>query len=227
MKLRLLPVVFALVVPLAACSGNSTANPEKNNSAQPQKVDNSPSSQTSTSPNTQSSAAPSANSSPNSNAVSSEPFSYTSPDGNYTAKFPGKPSEQPRSTDSPQGKVTGAEVRYVDQAKQQLYLTGHVNLPIAPGNKLNDANIQQILTNGRDSMVKTSGATVKNEKQISQNGFPGKEFVMSLPNGTAVKARIYINPNNKRAYQVIVAAKDGKVDSTEVNTFMDSMVIAK
>ncbi|MBW4577052.1 MAG: hypothetical protein KME08_17395 [Aphanothece sp. CMT-3BRIN-NPC111] len=222
MKLRLLPVIFALVVPLAACNSGEKSSSSPNSVASPTST-SSPSVQGS--PTTPTS--PNASTSPSSGNVTGNWYSYSSSEGNYTVKFPGKPEEQKRAADSQQGSVSGVEVRYVDPASQRLYVTGHVNIPVPPGQKKSNLNVEQALNGGRDSIARTSGATIKNEKKITENGLSGREFTMTLPNGLAAKARIFINPDNFKAYQAIVAAKDGKVDIPEASTFLESLNINK
>ncbi|HEY9875817.1 MAG TPA: hypothetical protein V6D12_20465 [Candidatus Obscuribacterales bacterium] len=228
MKLRLLPVVFALVVPLTACNGNSNSSSpaavQSPNAASSPLAQSSPSS-TAPSPAT---ASPNPASSPSTAAtVPGNWYSYSSSEGNYTAKFPAKPNEQKRAANSQQGQISGAEVRYVDNAKQRLYLTGHVNIPVPQGASKSSLNVDKALDGGRDSMANTVGAKIKSETKISQNGYPGREFIMILPNNMAAKARIFINPEKLKAYQAIIAAKDGKVDFPEANGFLDSLKINK
>ena len=228
MKVRLLPVVFALVVPLAACNGDR-------NSSKSADTVQSPTSQASPDPQASPNSivqsptptSPTAQTSPSADSASGNWQTYSSTEGNFSAQFPGKPKEQKRSAESPQGTVSGVEASYVDDAKQRLYLTRQVSLPIPPGTKLDKANIEKVLDSGRDNTAKTSGATVQGETKISNSGYPGREFSMTLPNGAAAKVRIFINPDSLKAYQAIVATKAGKVDFPEANTFLESVKISK
>ena len=228
MKLRLLSVIFALVVPLVGCNNNNSKT--STDSVQSSTTTSAPSSATqsptATASPSSATASPTSETSSNSE-ISKNWYSYSSSKGNYTAKFPEKPNEQERSNKSQQGSVSGVEVRYVDNANQRLYLTGHVDLPIAPKTKLNDANLEKILDGFQNAMVKTVGATGKNPTKITQSGFPAREFLLTLPGGEAAKARIIINPNNLKAYQAVVVAKDGKPESPEAQAFLDSLKIAK
>jgi hypothetical protein len=215
MKLRLLAIIFGLIIPVTACNSSKQANAPA--PAQAPNTTSSPASKVAASP-VQS---PKAVANSNESAISKNWYNYSSKDGKYSAKFPDKPNEQKRASKAQQ--VSGTEVRYIDNAKQRLYLTGHVNLPTPKGGKLTNSNIEKILDGGRDSMAKTVGATVKNETKISQGESPGREFLMVLPNGLTAKARIFINPKNFKAYQAVFAAKDGKVDAPDAKAFLDAV----
>jgi hypothetical protein len=240
MKLRLLFVLFALVAPLAACdnSPKSTTSPTSVQSSVPPSsppaiapsptFSSSPSSIfKSPAPLSPSPLSPSPNIalSPSPSATPGSKFVYNSPEGNYTAQFPAKPEEQKKSAQSPQGNISGVEVRYIDQTQERIYLARHLTLPFPPNTKLDQAKIEGILDNAQASAVQTSGAALKDAKKITQNGLSGRQFTMTLPNGMAAKARIFINPNKLLAYQVLVAAKNGKVDFPEAQAFLDSLTI--
>jgi len=234
MKLRLLSILFLLVAPLAACdnSPKSSASPDSVQSsvppASPSPILQSPIPSASPSSILQSpvpSASPNVATSPSATAASNNWYSYASSEGNYSVQFPAKPEEQPKATQSPQGQVSGVEVRYLDQAQQRIYLTRHLTLPVPPGTKLDKANVEAVLDNAQASAVQSSGAKLKDGKKISQSGYSGRQFTMSLPDGTTAKARIFINPNNLKAYQALVAAKNGQVDFPEANTFLESLTI--
>ncbi|GAC1459524.1 MAG: hypothetical protein NVS2B14_07570 [Chamaesiphon sp.] len=219
MKLHLIPVVFALVIPLAACNASNKAS-DSLTVKKTQVTESSPST-------TVQSASPNVETSPNTTNASSNWYSYSSAQGNYTTKFPGKPNEHKQTAQLKQGTISEVEALYVDKAKQRLYLTRQVDLPFQQGVKLSNSNIEKILDNGETNTVKTSGATVKAERKISQSGYPGREFTMLLPNGTAAQARIFVSANNYKAYQAVVAAKDGKLDFPETQIFLDSLNINK
>ncbi len=217
MKLRLLAIVFGLIIPVTACNSSKQAN-----APTPAQAPISTSSPTSNAPASPAES-PKVVASSNESAVSKNWYNYSSQDGKYSAKFPDKPNEQKRASKAQQGEISGTEVRYIDNAKQRLYLTGHVNLPTPKGGKLTNVNVEKILDGGRDSMAKTVGATVKNETKISQGEYPGREFLMTLPNGLSAKARIFINPKKFKAYQAVFAAKDGKVDAPDAKAFLNSV----
>lgn len=223
MKLRLLSAIFALVVPLVAC--NSDSNPNA-----------SPSAATPASPVPQASEIPSplasASSSPevatNSSPTTAAPtdwYTYSSQEGGYTAKFPQKPEEQKKPAGSQAGSIGYTEVRYVDQAKQRIYLSVHANVPVPPGAKVNDINVEKGLDTLRDNIIKSMKGTVKNETKVTQNGYAGRELTMSMPQGFSAKARIFINPKTLKIYQVLVGSKDGNVNFSEANAFLDSVTI--
>jgi hypothetical protein len=217
MKLRLLAIVFGLIIPVTACNSSKQAN-----APTPAQSPNSTSSPVSNVPGSPAES-PEAVANSNQSAVSTNWYNFSSQEGKYSAKFPEKPNEQKRASQGQQGEISGTEVRYIDNANQRLYLTGHVNLPSPKGAKLTNLNVDKILDGGRDSMAKTVGATVKNETKISQGEYPGREFLMALPNGLTAKARIFINPKNLKAYQAVFAAKDGKVDAPDAKAFLDSV----
>lgn len=281
MKLRLLPVVFALFIPISACDNASkssdlrvikpSASPVASAAAAPAtpspSVSNSPvapsklvasatpSPSASKSPAIKAIASPvatpspSASKSPTINAIASPVapsqltpspsvanpspsditkwYSYSSNGGNYSVKFPEKPIEEEKSSSSPQGKIEAVDARYIDSAKKRVYLTGYANLPVPPGAKVSDFNVERSLAAAQNGIIKGMGATVKSETKITQNGNPGREMIITLPTGSAAKVRIVINPNNLKAYQAIVAANDGNLDFPESKAFLESLNISK
>ena len=210
MKSLFISAALALVIPVAACSGN---NPVASNSVQ--------------SPTTQSSAS----SETKSDSVTKDWYTYKAKDNSYTIQFPSKPQEEDKMVANPNvGKLKYMQVLYEDKANNRAYLTSNI---IYPG-KLSQYNfekdsIEKELDGIRDGQAQGSNSTVTSEKTITFNGLTGREitFKGKSQRGEAMMSRIMIDPKKPALYQLIVVASDGNLAFPEAQAFLDSLTISK
>ncbi len=205
MKLPLLGLVFALVMPLAAC-GDST--PPKSSPSTKSTPTESPSSPKSSA-----------------NSPTGSGYTYNSKDGNYTVVFPAKPSEQNQTANSAKGPIPFVLAIYTDDSKQRAFLTSSSNLPLPEGKKPSDYNPEKGLDGARDGASKSAKATIVKETKITQNGYPGREITMKGGKNTAILQRIFIDPKGPTLYQAVVVAADGNLEFPEAKAFIDSLSI--
>lgn len=210
MKLRLLAVFFALIVPVSACNNSNTATK---------------STQQPTDTPTKSAIASTGTPATTNNNW----YTYSSKTGDYTAKFPEKPIEKQQSLKTnaniSQTSVEAGQVAYLDKTNQRIYLVNHIEIPIPKGANAKKLNPEQVLEQGQAQMLKTMGATLKTETKINQNGNPGREITMNLPNGAAAITRVFINTKSLKAYRALIAVKDGNLNFPEAKLFLDSLII--
>jgi PsbP-like protein len=199
MKLRLVTVIFALVVPLAACSPR-----KKTESAV-----STPSSQTQLSSDSQ----------------TSTWYNYVSADGSYSVNFPAKPEESSQSANLAAGDVEYKLVSYDDKKQQRNYTATVAGIPLPPGANTNKLDPDKILDASRDGFAKSSLSNVTSETKINLNGYPGREVIFRGENNLAIKGRFFINANTPKIYQVIVGDSSGNIDFPEAQTFLDSFAI--
>jgi hypothetical protein len=210
MKSLFISAALALVIPVAACSGN---NQVASNSVQ--------------SPTTQSSAS----SETKSDSVTKDWYTYKAKDNSYTIQFPSQPQEEDKTVANPNvGKLKYMQVLYEDKANNRAYLTSNI---IYPG-KLSQYNfekdsIEKELDGIRDGQAQGSNSNVTSEKTITFNGLTGKEitFKGKSQRGEAMMSRIMIDPKKPALYQLIVVAGDGNLAFSEAQAFLDSLTFSK
>jgi hypothetical protein len=198
MKLLFISVTLALVAPLAACTSN-----------------NSVASNTIQSPTTQSSPAPKITPA----STTQDWYNYTAKDGSYSIKFPHQPKEQDNSTNTKLGEIKLAQVMYEDKAKNRAFMTQSNTIPVTP----EQFNAEKGLDGFRDSQNKNGGKVIS-EKQISLEGFPGREIIVQDKNKFVMKSRIFVNSAKPAMYMAIVVAGDGNLNFPEAQTFLDSFI---
>ena len=197
MKLRL--VIFALVVPLAACS------PRKNTES----AVSTPSPQTQLSSDSQ----------------TSDWYNYVSADGSYSVNFPAKPEESSQTVNLASGGVEYKLVSYDDKKQQRNYTATVAGIPLPPEANTNKIDPDKILDASRDGFAKSSLSNVTSETKINLNGYPGREVIFRGQNNLAIKGRFFINAKTPKIYQVIVGDNTGNIDFPEAQTFLDSFAI--
>jgi hypothetical protein len=143
---------------------------------------------------------------------------YDSPKGGYSVMFPGQPQESADELTTPTGKVEVVLVRYQDDLKGRVYLASHNPIPIPEGSSF---DIESGLDSTRDSIARELAAKVLDEKQIDQEGSPGREFAMNREGQFSAKARIFYADGV--LYQAIVGTQDENLAAPEVEKFLESM----
>jgi hypothetical protein len=214
MKLSLLPIVLALVVPMTACNTTQTA--------QSPTTGTSPT--TTTSPPASTTESPAATGSPaaSSSGDTGSGYAYSAQSGNYTANFPAKPTEQKQTAKSASGPIEFVLAGYSDEANKRFYGTAESSIPLPSGASF---DVKKGLDGARDNAAKSTNATVVDEKEITQNGYPGREVTMKGQNNLAIVQRMIVDPEGPTLYQAIVVAEDGNITFPEARAFLDSLNI--
>ncbi len=91
-----------------------------------------------------------------------------------------------------------------------------------PKSVVQNANTDQMLDNVRDGMRRGAKGQLREEKKITLDGHPGREFTMSVADGN-YRARIYLV--NECLYQVIYIGPDAK--SAKTDRFFDSFALTE
>ena len=152
-------------------------------------------------------------------------YAYTAADNAYSVNFPGKPDEKSQSSSTKAGQIKYVLVSYSTNAGKRAYLSSSTMYAVSPRN----FNVQKGLDGARDGAAKSTNATVTSETKIDYKGAPGREFYMTMPNGTKAKERIFIVNKGKGPvlYQVLVVDTEGKIAVPETDQFLKSLVIKK
>ena len=217
MKLRLIALLAALFLPLAACAGNQETS-ENNTSAE--------TSGNSESPATDSAAAP-ANSPTDSSAPESDAaksadatngsengtategwYDYSPSDKSYQVKFPSEPQTQD-------------DMQVILDKGAKAYLVRKDEIEIPEGVEV---DVNTILEGARGGLA--ASGEVENEQEVEKNGISGRELLVTGEGGKVLKARVFFDPDNGRLYQAIVGAVDGELPK-ESDTFLESFEIVK
>ncbi len=154
-------------------------------------------------------------------SITSSWYGYISKDNIYSAKFPAHPQELNQSTDSPIGKIDVTLVCYEDKTNGRAYVIQSNKYPV----KSSNFDIEKGLNGARDLVAKTWNGSVTGQRNISYNGYPGREITLRTQNSVAFKVRIFIDSKGPTLYQAVVTAQDGDLDFVEATAFLDSFNI--
>jgi hypothetical protein len=144
---------------------------------------------------------------------------FVSQAGGFRATLPGTPKEQKQAVDTAAGKIdiniflhedndVATTVMYSDYPEAMMKL----------------ADPDKVLEGGVDGAIKNTKGDLLSKRDISINGYPGKEFeaAMVAPNGQKLiyRARIYLV--NARLYQLIQAGPRDSLTPKQSQDFFKS-----
>jgi hypothetical protein len=142
---------------------------------------------------------------------------FTPKSGSYSVSMPAKPTERVQTTTSPDGSLSAQmHVALLSYQSCQLGVMyseypQEANLPDDP---------QQALNGSRDSLIKTLKAKLLDEKQLSQDGHPGREIKLTAPDGSIIQTRLYLV--KRSMYQAMTISPGTPASSAIVSRFLDS-----
>ncbi|WP_211193764.1 hypothetical protein [Pyxidicoccus fallax] len=105
----------------------------------------------------------------------------------FSVKMPSKPQEQRQKVTIPAGEV--ATAAYSLQTPEGVIYS--VSIADYPEKVVAARPPEAFLNEGRDGLTNQLKGTVSNEQEITIDGYPGKSYTVSSPNGE-VKARNYL-----------------------------------
>lgn len=147
-------------------------------------------------------------------------YSYTADDGSYSVRFPRRPQQQRRSNKQGKNYIL---VTHEDKAKGRGYFTSSIKY----SSKSSRYNVNRDLNRARNIIARSTNSRVIREKEINDNGYPGKEIIMRGNNGFAYRAKILIDPKRGTLYQAFVVSKYGKIYFPEARAFLKSFIISE
>ena len=202
MKFHLPAIVLASIILLSGCGSKS---PTASNTST-----NSPVSSTSNVGQTPAS-------------VTSNWYTYTSKDGSYTVLFPNQPKETKELQKTAVGNLNLLLASYTDKQQNIDYLANETKL----GAEAPKSSVSRILDGLRNGAVKGSNSILINEKNITLNGYSGREITYRSSNGDLYfRARIFVDTKNSILYGLRVAVnKEADLNSQEATAFLDSLTI--
>jgi hypothetical protein len=155
-------------------------------------------------------------------SVTSNWYTYTSQDNNYTILFPSKPKERIESLK--RTKNVNFTLAYYENRQQNItYLASHAKSP----KKIPESAISKALDNAMNGQLKGDNKTLINEKKITMNGYSGKEFIAySSERNLYHRARVFADTKNSTMYQIaVIAGKEADINSQSTTAFLDSLAI--
>ncbi len=153
---------------------------------------------------------------------------YTAPDGAFTVRLPDEPEVQNETVPTEAGDIQIA--MYLVEKNDRAVMLSHNEFPAAIADAIaagDDTFIQGILDGGRDGAVSNVSGTLQDEKQITVDGFPGREFTFNVdssasPTGDAITGIARVILATDRLYQLISLTNADETDPALVQAFFDS-----
>ncbi len=108
-------------------------------------------------------------------------------DEGFSVKMPGQPQVQRQKVTIPAGEV--ATAAYSLQTPEGVIYS--VSIADYPEKVVAARPAEAFLNEGRDGLTNQLKGTVSNEQEVTVDGYPGKSYTVSSPNGE-VKARNYL-----------------------------------
>ena len=147
-------------------------------------------------------------------------YSYSADDGSYTVKFPRRPEQKHQSNNQGENYVL---VTYEDKAKGRGYVTSSIRYSRTSSRY----NLDRDLNKAVNIIAKSTKSRIIRQKEINDNGYPGKEIIMRGNNGFSYRAKILIHPQGGTLYQAFVVSKNGRIYFPEAKAFLDSFIVSE
>jgi hypothetical protein len=125
----------------------------------------------------------------------------------FVLLMPGKPTEK---VDPVAGSPGVENHSFAFETPTAGYVFSYVQFP----EEITDANsIKGMLDAGREGALGTSGARLKSEKEITLNGYHGREWILELPDGLMATNRAYWV--KRRLYQLVFVVATSANDTPQ------------
>ncbi len=148
---------------------------------------------------------------------------FTSTDGRYTVRFPGKPKITTPTAKSAIGDLQVIVATYAT-ADANVYLTSHTDYPTAA----TKAENRKTLFDGIQNGLRGSKGKIVSEKEFEfgPDKLPGREVVVDKDMGKQrVKFKVVLRDN--RLYQIAVIGTADFVSSKDATAFVESLELTK
>lgn len=147
---------------------------------------------------------------------------YTSADGQFKARFPGKPKGTPQTTKSALGDLKVTVATYAT-ADANVFLVSYTDFPVAATKPEN----RKTLFDGVRDGVKAKGELAsEKDTEFGPDKLPAREVTVDRDKGKQrVKLRAILREN--RLYQVAVIGTPDFVTGKDATAFLDSLELTK
>ncbi len=151
-------------------------------------------------------------------AIDANWYAYTSADGSYQARFPGKPIEETSALELAAGKTDLILAVYEDKKQGRAYAISSSPISAVQGAP---EDIEKRLNDSQKGMANAVEAKVETWQAIVQDGYPGREFTMRKEKTYAAKAKVIYAKGV--LYQAVVLVKDENLKSLDIDAFLGSI----
>ena len=141
---------------------------------------------------------------------------FAPPNGGFSISMPGKPAMSDQEVPTRVGKLNNR--MYLLESGQGVYMVSYADFPDPVTDPV---TIKAMLDNARDKAAKSSGNQLKEEKEITLEGYPGRDWLVSIPGGILRARAFWVR--NQRLYQAVVlmpAGKDAEAEKAREATMM-------
>lgn len=147
---------------------------------------------------------------------------YTSADGQFKARFPGKPKVTPQTTKSALGDLKVTVATYAT-ADANVFLVSYTDFPVAATKPEN----RKTLFDGVRDGVKAKGELVaEKDTEFGPDKLPAREVTVDRDKGKQrIKLRAVLREN--RLYQMAVIGTPDFVNGKDATAFLDSLELTK
>jgi hypothetical protein len=143
---------------------------------------------------------------------------FSSPDGGFTVLMPGTPVKSGELLTSDSGPL--AHYSHTLKTSMAEYGVSYADFPYA----INDpAQIKASFDSGRDALLADMKLRLTSERDLTIDGFPGRQIVAESENESYTFHDRFVAVN-KRLYQVVIVVPRSKQKSPELSRFYDSTV---
>jgi hypothetical protein len=149
---------------------------------------------------------------------------FTSKEGGFSVKLPGKPKEKVQNVQAPSGK---AEVQrtYVcaSDPKATYYILDHGMQNLAGADR---TTLNKVLEEGSKAAEKSLNGKLLNQKQVALGKYPGLEYqIESAKAGGVYRCRAYIVDG--RMYLVTISGPKDLATSKTADEYLESFQLLK
>lgn len=145
----------------------------------------------------------------------------TSKEGRFTVLMPGQAEKETMNVNTPAGKLT-IHLFSVEKPDGRYFAVSYVDYPAAA---VQGRDASKLLDGARNGAVSRVGGKLIDEKKITVNTFPGREFRCSTRSSFFCRMKLVVVRN--RLYQLIVVGDRQAIDSDESSRFIGSLAIVK
>lgn len=149
---------------------------------------------------------------------------FSSPEGGFSVLFPGAPRKLQQKVQFAANQSTEMFMFLVERRQEATYAVAYNDYPIT-GGSLPPEVVRSALNSGRDSVLKSLGAQLVSEQEITLAGHSGREI--SLRRGNTFVGRIRMYLVGDRLYQVWVIVPPAKEPflTRSMQGFLDSFAL--
>src|SRR5262245_61384531 len=151
-------------------------------------------------------------------------FAYRSPDGRFAVAFPWRQAAQrTRTQNTPFGQITDTAFEVENWPNSALLAVADFASP-----QLMNANLEQVVTAGRDAVAQGNRATVAKDARKSERGIIVRDVVFNIPgkNGQGPAYFRYLI-HGRRLYTLAILSDGSVISEVEKEAFFNSLKILK